>query len=71
MMELAQKGLCAICGKPASGGAREKRLFVDHRHSTGEIRELLCHNCNSGLGYFFENPEVLRAAIAYVEKHSR
>jgi hypothetical protein len=48
-MEEGQKGLCAMCGKPPTGG--HKKLYVDHDHKTGKIRGLLCSSCNCGLGW--------------------
>lgn len=52
-----QGGVCAICkGTNKSGIA----LSVDHDHKTGEVRELLCGNCNGKLGWFeMYSPEVL------------
>ena len=44
-------------------------LNLDHDHTTGKPRALLCHNCNRGLGLFQDNPETLRAAANYVESH--
>lgn len=58
----AQDGLCAICGKPG----RSRGLHVDHDHSTGAVRGLLCHPCNSGMGMFGDDPEVLASAIKYL-----
>jgi hypothetical protein len=63
-MLAAQHGLCAICGKPPG----RKRLAVDHDHETGGIRLLLCEYCNPGLGFFKHNPDLLRAAIAYLAR---
>lgn len=57
-----QGGKCAICGEEANGN----RLAVDHNHETGEIRGLLCHQCNTGLGSFRDNPQLLKQAIAYL-----
>lgn len=58
---------CVICGGINNNG---KRLFVDHCHKTGKIRDLLCGNCNSGLGFFGDNPQVLANAIEYLKKAS-
>lgn len=63
-----QDGRCAICGTREAGG-RWNNFAVDHDHVTGAVRSLLCHGCNSGLGYFRENPEVLRKAAEYVERN--
>ncbi len=57
-----QDNLCAICGKKDEG----KVLCVDHNHATGQVRGLLCHNCNVGLGNFKDSPEIIQSAIAYL-----
>lgn len=62
-----QKGVCAICDGLCKSG---KRLAVDHDHKTGKIRDLLCNNCNGGLGKFQDNPELLIKAADYLRKHS-
>ena len=59
-----QDNKCAICGQPP--GKRE--LSVDHNHQTGEVRGLLCDNCNLGLGNFQDSPFLLNKAISYVQK---
>jgi hypothetical protein len=68
-MHEAQKGLCAICGRPELKSMKSM-LCVDHNHRTGEIRGLLCNNCNLGIGYLEDNPEYLFKAIEYLQKHS-
>lgn len=60
-----QNGRCAICGS-TRGNKRTGYLFVDHNHQTGEIRALLCGLCNTGLGNFRDNPDLLRAALRYL-----
>jgi hypothetical protein len=67
----AQAGLCMICGGPPKpeGIRAESKLHQDHDHVTKRNRDLLCANCNKGLGCFGDDPERLRAAAAYVERH--
>lgn len=60
---VSQNGLCAICRKRCVTG---KRLSVDHDHSTGKIRGLLCMKCNSMIGHADDSLIVLQSAIAYL-----
>lgn len=62
-----QGGVCAICGKDTPT-ATKKRLHIDHCHEINEVRGLLCHHCNVGLGAFKDDPELLRRAIAYLSR---
>jgi predicted nucleic acid-binding Zn ribbon protein len=66
---LAQGGRCAICGADEAGG-KGGRFHVDHNHATGRVRGLLCHGCNLGIGMLRDDPDVMRAAIRYVERKS-
>ena len=63
-----QEGCCAVCGTHQS--ELDKRLSVDHNHETGEIRGLLCHPCNVGLGYFRDDEYRLALAIEYLRTAS-
>ena len=63
----AQAGRCAICGV-TQGSSRGSRLHLDHDHQTGTVRGLLCIRCNPGLGYFLDDPKLMRRAAAYVER---
>lgn len=65
-MLAGQGGGCAICKAVESGG--KGRFHVDHCHEGGQIRGLLCTRCNTGLGQFLDDPDRLRAAIAYLER---
>lgn len=69
MLEV-QKGVCAICKKPETHVKNGKlaMLAVDHCHSAGHVRGLLCVNCNLGIGYFKDDITALESAIAYLKK---
>lgn len=58
----ATGGSCAICGASLFDGCH-----VDHCHSTGKVRGLLCPSCNHGLGRFNDSPGLLRQAALYLE----
>lgn len=62
-----QGGICAICSNEQQS-TRSDRLFIDHDHSTGTVRGLLCSNCNAGLGHFMDDPTSLQAAISYLRR---
>jgi hypothetical protein len=61
-----QEGKCAICKTTDPGTARDN-FAVDHCHTTGEVRGLLCTDCNTTLGKFNDEIERFKAAIAYLE----
>ena len=67
-LKAAQNGVCAICG---SEGWLNRELAVDHDHTTGEVRGLLCGGCNVALGLFKDSPAALIAAIAYLARSLR
>ena len=62
-----QSDKCAICGKHESECKRE--LSIDHCHTTGKIRGLLCFNCNTSIGKFFDNLDYIYNAALYLERH--
>jgi hypothetical protein len=65
----AQNGVCFICQQTTQGrGQKNNRLAVDHNHSTGKIRGLLCSHCNTALGLFRDSPELLKSAINYLKE---
>lgn len=65
-----QKGKCAICGTEKPTG-KWKVFAVDHCHTTGKIRGLLCNECNRGMGLLGDNVERLRKAAEYLDKHKK
>lgn len=73
-MHDAQGGVCAICQRPETKVHRDGsvcRLSVDHDHTSGDVRGLLCSKCNVGLGSFEDSPEALRRAADYIESCAR
>jgi hypothetical protein len=65
----SQNYSCAICSKPESKCANG--LYVDHDHQTGNVRALLCRECNVGLGYFSDQEDLLLKASDYLRKHNQ
>lgn len=69
-----QNNLCAICKQPETYQVKGKNiqpLSIDHDHSTGKIRGLLCRKCNMALGLFNDNILQLNKAIAYLKKSQK
>jgi hypothetical protein len=64
---LETNNFCAVCGKTPE--QNKKALAVDHNHTTGLIRELLCIQCNLVLGLVKEDLNLLRSLIVYLNKH--
>jgi hypothetical protein len=60
----AQGGHCAMCKRTRY---KNRRLAVDHNHTTGAIRGILCDGCNIALA-ILENPPLLAKAMAYLAK---
>ena len=62
----SQGGVCAICGSSDPGSKAGWNL--DHCHSTGRIRFILCTHCNRGLGAFRDDSNLMRKAADMLEK---
>jgi len=61
-----QNGCCAICGYKF--GQKKGDIKVDHCHTKGHVRGLLCDLCNRGLGYFKDNTNSFKNAIKYLQE---
>ena len=62
-----QDGKCLICG--ATQSVLGHKLAVDHNHTTGKIRGILCKSCNIGIGNLKDSPILLRQAADYLERY--
>lgn len=61
---------CMICGvRDGEAGGRHGTLSVDHRHSDGVVRGMLCPQCNYGVGQFRDRSDLLRRAADYLDAH--
>ncbi len=59
-----QNKKCAICFQDLQVGT--VKCCIDHNHETGEVRGILCSNCNTGIGLLKENNNILQSAIKYL-----
>jgi hypothetical protein len=70
VMIAEQNNQCAICNVTEPGGRHNSGYFVvDHCHTTGKVRKLLCHNCNTALGLVGDNTQTLQSMIEYLQEH--
>jgi hypothetical protein len=69
-----QNNSCAICGVHETNAPQGKAvkpewsLHIDHNHITGQVRSLLCHNCNLLIGHAKEDNKILQLAAEYLTK---
>lgn len=61
-MAATQGGACAVCKVALT------TPHIDHCHTTGKIRGLLCLTCNAGIGLLRDDPALLRRAVEYLER---
>jgi hypothetical protein len=62
--------VCPICKKASIPGVTAN-LVIDHNHKTGNANEWICDSCNTGLGRFKDNIELLQEIIKYLKKHQK
>lgn len=67
-MLAAQDGVCGICRGTEPTGAM---FNVDHDHTTGAVRGLLCRKCNVAIGLLGDDPGRVTAAVNYLMRHKR
>ena len=61
-MLIDSNGICPICDC-------KRTLHIDHNHQTGKVRGLICTSCNTGLGKFKDNIELLTNALKYLKRY--
>lgn len=72
-MLVEQLGGCAICGSTDAKHRKYTRkkvvaFAVDHDHTTGKVRGLLCNHCNRALGLINDNPQVAARMVNYLSR---
>ena len=66
-MLLEQKGCCYICATSFD----KVNPTVDHSHTSGAVRGILCGKCNAGLGMFKDNVDFVKKAVEYLNNHEK
>lgn len=65
-----QGGVCRVCEQPETSrdgkSQKVRELALDHCHTSGKMRGLLCQACNTALGLFKDDPTILNRAVAYL-----
>jgi hypothetical protein len=67
-MLVLQDCFCGICGRDFA--EYHGRLCVDHDHSTGVVRGLLCLNCNAGIGQLQDDVAIVEQAVTYLKERA-
>ncbi len=68
---IAQGNKCKICGVNSNPDKRAGYFVIDHNHTTGDIRGLLCTKCNALLGLAQDKEEILERAKQYLKESSK
>lgn len=74
LMVKEQNNLCAICGRPETRPSKKgskktiRDLSVDHCHTTGTVRGLLCDTCNLLIAYAKDSPTICVSAASYLKR---
>jgi hypothetical protein len=69
-MKIKQNNRCAICNNEFSTESFQKQINVDHNHETLKIRQLICLQCNHGIGFSYEDVSLIDNVISYLQTTS-
>lgn len=61
-----QDNLCAICRKVSVGCRKGSDLCIDHCHTTGRVRGLVCKRCNVVIGKIYDDPLIAQRLVEYL-----
>jgi hypothetical protein len=70
-LSLIASEVCQLCGSTGftmDSSRYDSGLVIDHCHTTGVVRGMLCHNCNRALGLLQDDTTLLKRAITYLER---
>jgi hypothetical protein len=67
-----QEGKCAVCNCDVhlDGTKNATQAVIDHCHTSGKVRGVLCNTCNQGLGFFKDDVTVIQNAIKYLKENT-
>jgi len=68
-LKVKQNNKCSICKTELDQTDRKTKSNLDHNHTTGKVRGILCHKCNTGIGLLNEDIEILASAIEYLNMY--
>ena len=68
LMKESQNNTCGICKSPLQ---TSNEVHIDHCHSSGKVRGILCRWCNLGLGHFKDSVDNLKSAQKYLQKQAK
>ena len=60
---------CAVCGRTMTDKKGSRQAVIDHCHTTGKVRDILCDRCNTALGQVEEDITLCEKLIEYIRKH--
>ena len=65
----SQNNSCAICKVSFDESSKKKRPHIDHSHTTGKVRGILCGPCNMGIGQLKDSADLLESALNYLKNN--